>query len=165
MFGTQKAGVLARPGQRPLNKIVRQGYACRNAVDSRPHPIERGGEIRKIEAGFHPVEIASPARDRRRSSRQCDVRCQQVIMFQVGKRTNDRPSANLFGKFRQVFADRDAVDCGLNCREFTPDLRWCIGFWVERIELAGSAAQQNEQHGFGSPGARRCGRRGGLRKR
>lgn len=77
----------------------------------------------------------------------------------MGSTDHDGPPVQLLRKQREVFADGDAGDGGVDGCELTADFDRCFGLGIEGIQLAEAAAEDHEDDGFGFAG---CGLRRGV---
>ncbi len=145
VFGSQKAGVLAGPCQRAFDVIVRQRHARGDPVVARPHEIERGGKIGEVATGFDAVQIRTAARQWCRAAGQRHVGRQQVIVFAMGERPQDRPTIGLLRQAGQVFAESHTRDLRRDRRKLAADFRRRVRLGIDRIELAGTAAKHDQQ--------------------
>ena len=155
----EEPGVLARPGERPLDQPERQGHAVGDAVApaagaGRARPRSRGSRrARRPGRGRWPPAGSTtwPVRTRWTASRWFPSGC-----------AIDRTIASLSGPRRQagqVLADPDAGDRRVDRLELAPDAVGRLGLHVERVVLAEPAAEQDHDHRLRPARRRAAGRR------
>ena len=69
-----------------------------------------------------------------------------MIVLAMSQRSHQRPVLHLLGEFRQMFANGDSGNSGLNRGKLATYLRRRVRFRIECIELTWPAAEQHDQH-------------------
>ena len=149
--------MLAGPRQRSLDQRIRQRHARRQSIVPRPLIAEDRSVAGEIATREDVVEIGRPPERHRRAGEDV-MRRRQVIMFPVRERAHQGPAIHPLRQPRQMLArSRPARSCRLDAPELAANLGGGVGLHVERIEMAESAGEQDEDDRAGAP--RSLGRR------
>ncbi len=77
-----------------------------------------------------------------------------MVVFAVGQRSQNGPAIGMVGQFWQVFAKLDAGKLGTDRSELATDFRRCVRFRIDRIQLAWTTAEHDQQDRFRFAAAR-----------
>ena len=145
VLGAEEPGVLARPGERPLDQAERQCHAARDAVAPAAEAVDDGRVAREVVARGDAVEVGGATR-RRLLAGERPVDGGEVVPLAVGHRADDGELPGPLCQAGQVLAEADAGGGGADWLELAADPLGGVGLQVERVVLADSAAEQDNDH-------------------
>ena len=149
----QEPGVLAGPGQWPLQQEGRQIDTAGNAIGPRTQERARGRVIGPVVPRRHLVEEPAGLP----LTGQHVVRRHQVVVVLVRQRTDDRKPVGPGRQVRQVLTDAVPRNPGRHRIEVATDRRGGVRFHVKRVMVAGSTGQEDNHNLLGLAGHKRAG--------